>query len=121
MEQLAPYLVTVFAIGGIAFAAIAVTTSRILAPHKPYKEKNSVYECGVEPIGNARIRVRAGYYVYALLFVIFDIETIFLYPWAVTFGQRGVGLFVFFEMVIFIVLLFGGLLYAWKEGALEWR
>lgn len=121
METLAPYLITVFVLGGAAFATIAVTTTRILGPHRPYEEKNSVYECGVDPVGNARIRVRAGYYVYALLFVIFDIETIFLYPWAVTFGQVGVGIFVFVEMLIFIALLFGGLLYAWKEGALEWR
>lgn len=121
METFAPILLTVFVIGGLAFAGIAVTTARVLAPHRPSPEKGSVYECGVDPVGNARIRVRAGYYVYALLFVIFDIETIFLYPWAVTFGQPGVSIFVFVEMIVFIGLLMAGYFYGWKEGALEWR
>lgn len=121
MESFAPILLTVFVLGGLAFAGIAVTTARVLAPHNPSPEKGSVYECGVDPVGNAQIRIRAGYYVYALMFVIFDIEVIFLYPWAVTFGDAGVGIFFFVEMLVFISLLMLGYFYAWKEGALEWR
>ena len=73
----------------------------------------------MEPVGPPWVQFRVGYYVYALLFVVFDIETVFLYPWAVVYGKMG--LFVLAEMVIFIAILAAGLAYAWKEGALRWR
>lgn len=119
--ELAPYVITVFVLGGLAFAAFVCLLTRVLGPHRPYPEKNSTYEAGVDPIGDAHVRIRVGYYTYALLFVIFDIETVFLFPWAVTFGRLGAGLFVLVEMLVFLVLLAVGLIYAWREGALKWR
>lgn len=110
-----------FVVIGAVFTALTLTASWLLAPHRPSPEKAATYECGVEPIGGPWVQFRPGYYVYALLYVIFDIETAFLYPWAVTFGRPGVGWFVFFEMIIFVAILVGGLAYAWKEGALQWR
>lgn len=114
-------IIGMFVVLGGLFVVVGLTASWLLAPSKPSKEKAFPYECGIPPVGTTWIQFRAGYYVYALLYVIFDIETVFLYPWAVTFGQRGVGWFVFFEMLIFVAILLGGLAYAWKEGALKWR
>lgn len=110
-----------FIVIGTLFAVVTVMTSWLLSPSKPSAEKGEPYECGEPSVGGPWVRFRAGYYVYALLYVIFDIETLFLYPWAVTFGRPAVGWFVFFEMVIFVIILLGGLIYAWKEGALKWR
>jgi NADH-quinone oxidoreductase subunit A len=118
LEQL---VIAGFVVVGALFAVVALASSWLLSPKNPTPEKAATYECGVEPIGGPWVRFRAGYYVYALLYVIFDIETVFLYPWAVTFGRPGVGWFVFFEMLIFVGILVGGLFYAWKEGALQWR
>ncbi|TLM99329.1 MAG: NADH-quinone oxidoreductase subunit A [Actinobacteria bacterium] len=110
-----------FVVLGALFVVVALTSSWLLSPKRPSDEKSFPYECGVVPVGPVWVQFRAGYYVYALLYVIFDIETVFLYPWAVTFGQRGVGWFIFIEMLIFVTILLGGLFYAWKEGALTWR
>jgi len=110
-----------FVVLGSLFVAVALTSSWLLSPKKPSEAKSTTYECGVEPIGPPWVQFKAGYYVYALLYVIFDIETVFLYPWAVTFGQPGIGWFIFVEMLIFVAILVGGLAYAWKEGALTWR
>jgi len=110
-----------FIVIGTLFVVVALATSWLLSPKKPSPEKAETYECGIEPIGPPWVQFRAGYYVYALLYVIFDIETVFLYPWAVTFLQPGIGWFIFVEMVIFIAILASGLAYAWKEGALTWR
>lgn len=114
-------IIACFVIFGALFVVVALASSWLLSPKAPSKEKSSIYECGVEPLGPPWVQFRAGYYVYAVLYVIFDIETVFLYPWAVTFGRPGVGWFVFIEMVIFVAILVGGLAYAWKEGALKWR
>jgi len=119
--QLEGVVIAAFVVVGALFAAVALSTSWLLSPKKPSAEKGATYECGAEPVGGPWVRFRAGYYVYALLYVIFDIETVFLYPWAVTFGRPGVGWFVFLEMLVFVVILAGGLAYAWKEGALRWR
>jgi len=110
-----------FVVIGALFMAATLAASWLLSPKKPSPEKGETYECGMEPIGGPWVQFRSGYYVYALLYVIFDIETVFLYPWAVTFGQPGVGWFVFVEMLVFVTILMGGLAYAWKEGALRWR
>ena len=110
-----------FVVIGVLFYAATLSASWLLSPKKPSAEKAITYECGIDPIGSPWVRFRPGYFVYALLYVIFDIETVFLYPWAVTFGRPDMGWFVFFEMLIFIAVLGGGLAYAWKEGALEWR
>jgi NADH:ubiquinone oxidoreductase subunit 3 (subunit A) len=112
-------VVAAFLAVGVAFVFVTLGMSRLLAPHRPNAEKLSVYECGSEPVGPPWVQFRIGYYVYALLFVLFDVETVFLYPWAVTVGAAP--LFVLFEMVVFIAILGAGLVYAWKEGALRWR
>ncbi len=119
--ELEGIVITVFMVLGALFAAVVFATSALLGPSKPSAAKGATYECGVDSVGPPWVRFRAGYYVYALLYVIFDIETVFLYPWAVTFGQAGVGWFVFAEMVVFVTILVAGLAYAWKEGALRWR
>ncbi len=111
--------IAAFLVLGTFFVLATLGLSWVLAPHRPTEKKLAPYECGSEPIGPPWIQFRIGYYVYALLFVIFDIETVFLYPWAVAYGR--LGMFVLVEMVIFIVILLLGLLYAWKEGALQWR
>ena len=108
-----------FAVIGVLFVAATVTVSNLLSPSAPSKEKATTYECGSTPIGPPWVQFRVGYYVYALLFVVFDIETVFLYPWAVAFGRMGV--FILVEMVVFVGILVFGLAYAWKEGALSWR
>lgn len=104
---------------GFAFVAVALAASHLLAHSKPSREKGEPYECGVPPVGPPWVQLRVGYYVYALLFVVFDIETVFLYPWAVAFGALGP--FVLVEMTVFIGILAAGLAYAWKQGALTWR
>ncbi len=114
-------VIALFIVIGAAFTVLTLSASWLLSPKAPSPEKITMYECGVEPVGGPWVRFRAGYYVYALLYVIFDIEVVFLYPWAVTFGRPGIGWFVFIEMIIFIAILAGGLAYAWKEGALRWR
>lgn len=108
-----------FVVLGAVFVAATLSTSWLLSPKKPSSEKSAIYECGSEPIGPPWVQFKIGYYVYALLFVVFDIETVFLYPWAVAFNRMG--FFVLVEMLVFIGILVGGLAYAWKEGALTWR
>jgi len=90
----------------------------LIRPKKPGPIKKSTYECGLETMGETWVRFRVQYYIYALVFVIFDIETVFLYPWAVAYNQ--LGLFALVEMFIFLGILVGGLLYAWRKGVLEW-
>ena len=109
-----------FVLFGMAFVVLVVWVSNLLSPNsEDSPDRLEPYECGSEPVGPSWVQFRVGYYVYALLFVVFDIETVFLYPWAVAFGQMGV--FILVEMVIFIAILAVGLGYAWKEGALRWR
>lgn len=108
-----------FLIGGVAFVAATLGVSRLLQHRKPEAVKSEIYECGVEPIGPPWVQLKVGYYVYALLFVLFDVETVFLYPWAVTLNA--LPLYVLAEMVVFLAILALGLVYAWKEGALSWR
>ncbi len=108
-----------FVLVGIIFVMITISTSNILSHQKPSEAKGLIYECGVEPIGAPWVQFHVGYYVYALLFVVFDIETVFLYPWAIVFSRMG--MIVLVEMFIFVAVLLLGLAYAWKEGALRWR
>ncbi len=109
-----------FVLFGVAFVVLVVWVSNLLSPKGVgTPDRLEPYECGSEPVGPPWVQFRVGYYVYALLFVVFDIETVFLYPWAVAFGNMGV--FILVEMVIFITILAAGLGYAWKEGALRWR
>jgi NADH-quinone oxidoreductase subunit A len=105
---------------GVAFAFGVVTLllSHFVQPKLPDPEKLSAYECGSEPFSDARMPFPVRYYIIAMLFVIFDIEIIFLYPWAVAFDK--IGIIGMVEMVIFIALFVVGYAYAWKKGALEW-
>ena len=108
----------VFILVAILFPLLPILLAKVVAPKKPSPIKNATYECGMETIGETWVQFRVQYYLYALLFVIFDIETIFVYPWAVAFNQ--LGLFAFIEMIIFLAILTGGWAYAWKKGILEW-
>ena len=99
--------------------AVAITLAGILGPKKPNKIKSTTYECGMETVGETWVQFKAQYYVYALVFLIFDVETIFLYPFAVAFKQME--LFMVIEAIIFILILVGGLFYAIRKGALEWQ
>lgn len=114
-------VVAAFVILGAIFAALIFGLSWLLSPTEPTEGKIITYESGVHTIGPPWIRFRAGYYVYGILYVIFDIETIFLFPWAVAMGSTAVSWFFFIEMVLFVSILVAGLAYAWKEGALEWH
>jgi NADH:ubiquinone oxidoreductase subunit 3 (subunit A) len=98
--------------------AAAILIAGWLSPKKPNKIKNSTYECGIETVGESWVQFKAQYYIYALVFLVFDVETVFLYPWAVAYNQ--LPLFAVVEAVIFLVFLAGGLIYVWKKGALEW-
>lgn len=89
-----------------------------LRPAKPDPIKESIYECGMVPIGDAQVRYNVRYYLFALLFVVFDVEAVFLYPWAAAYGQLGV--YAFVEAVLFMAVLFVGYAYAWRKGAMEW-
>lgn len=91
----------------------------LLRPNHPTAAKAGTYESGVEPVGDARARYNVRYYLYALLFVVFDVEIMFLYPWAVEYHKLGV--FGFVEMLVFLVLLAIGLVYAWRKKVLEWK
>ena len=97
---------------------LALTASRLVRPSRRGAERRTTYESGMEPIGGAWIQFNIRYYMFALVFVIFDVETVFLYPWAVAFNQ--LGLLAFVEALIFIAILVVGLAYAWRKGALEW-
>ncbi|MHB8421432.1 MAG: NADH-quinone oxidoreductase subunit A [Leptospirales bacterium] len=108
-----------FLLVAIGFGAVSLTIGRLIRPKNPYKDKNAPYECGVPPINDARERFSIRYYVIAMLFLIFDVEVVFLYPWAVDFDR--LGLFGLVEMMIFIFVLLVGYVYAWKKEALEWE
>jgi len=97
---------------------LALTLSGLLRPKNGGPEKYTTYESGIEPMGEAWVQFNIRYYMFALVFVIFDVETIFLYPWAVSFNQ--IGLTAFIETIIFLFILIVGLVYAWRKGALEW-
>jgi len=111
-------IIAVFLIIGIVFVLFAIFFAGLIRPQRPSKTKLDNYECGETPIGGAWIQYNAGFYIYALIFVIFDVEVVFLFPWAVAFKQ--LGLFALIEMFIFLFILILGLAYAWKKGALKW-
>ena len=104
---------------GSIIVTTALIASRILAPFSKTRQKNVSYECSMLPIGRVRTQVHIRYYLFAILFLIFDVEVVFLFPWAVTFVD--VGQAAFYEMVLFILILGGGLVYAWKKGVLQWK
>ena len=101
------------------FAAVALGIAWLMAPHKPDPSKDGTYECGMAPIGDARDRFSVRFYLVAMLFIIFDLETVFLLPWAVVFQAQA--MFFFLEMLIFLGILLIGLVYVWRMGALDWN
>ena len=116
--------VLMFAVIGVGFTIVALGTSWLIRPHNPTGEKLSTYECGERPVGPAWRQFRVGYYTYLLAFVIFDVEVLFVIPWALalrTLKGQGLGLFAVIDGAIFIAVLGAGLLYAWKKGALKWE
>ena len=116
LDKYSPILI--FIVLALGFGLVTLALSYLVQPKYPESEKLSVYECGSEPFSDSRMPFPVRYYVIAMLFVIFDIEVIFLYPWAITFHDLGViGLI---EMLIFIGLFVVAYVYAWRKGALEW-
>ncbi|MEI8063762.1 MAG: NADH-quinone oxidoreductase subunit A [Verrucomicrobiota bacterium] len=114
------YLFVVVFLGvAVAFPLAPLILSRLLAPHRPTPIKIDTYECGLMAKGDPWVQFRVGYYIYALVYVIFAVETVFLYPWAVAFAGLSLGSFM--AVMVFILLLVEGLVYAWAKGALEWK
>jgi NADH-quinone oxidoreductase subunit A len=108
-----------FLLIAISFPLLPILLAYFVAPKKPGSIKSETYECGVEASGDPWVQFKAEYYVFALAFVIFDIEVIFIFPWAIAYKQMG--LFAFVEMILFVAMLAFGLVYAWKKKVLEWK
>jgi NADH-quinone oxidoreductase subunit A len=116
LEQYVP-IVMMIAVG-VAFGVGMGKINELIGPKRPSEEKQSTYESGMEPVRTARERFSVKYYMVAMLFIVFDIEVVFLYPWAVSYRQLGIAGFV--TMFVFIFILLIGYYYVWKKGALEW-
>jgi len=116
-----PVVVLFVAAVGFALAPLALAWlwAKTFAPAKPGQDKNATYECGLESKGDAWVQFKAEYYLYAIIFLIFDVETIFLLPFAVAFRGLGVGAFI--AMMVFLLLLVEGLAWAWQKGVLTWK
>ena len=112
-------LVAVMAAIAVVFAVAPLVIARVLVPRKPGAEKQAIFECGLESKGDPWVQFKVQYYVYALAFVIFDIEVVFLYPWAVAFTDLGLGGFL--AMAVFILILAESLVYLWLKGVLSWK
>ena len=111
-------IVLLFFIVGAMVVVAAVLTARLLRPDRPSAEKLSTYECGEEPIGNSWVKFNVRFYVVALIFLIFDVEVVFLFPWALVYQK--LGMFAFVEMMIFLGILVAGYIYVWVKGDLDW-
>ncbi len=106
-------------VAALILAVLPLIVAKFIAPKKPGKSKTAAYECGLESTGDPWMQFRVQYYIYALLFVIFDVEVVFIYPWALIW--KSLGLVAFVEMALFLAILGVGLAYAWKKGVLEWE
>ncbi|WP_338137756.1 NADH-quinone oxidoreductase subunit A [Streptomyces anulatus] len=113
-------VIGLLALIGVLFVAVAFGAGRLLRPVVPTPEKLLTYECGVDPVGEGWAHTQVRYYVYAFLYVIFAVDSIFLFPWATVFAAPGYGATTLVEMFIFLGFLAVGLLYAWKKGVLAW-
>lgn len=111
--------VLIFILIGIAFGCIPILLSYFVSPKKPDSVKCAPYECGFAPFEDARVPFQVKYYLIAILFILFDLETAFFFPWAVSL--RNIGWFGFISMMIFLSMLVVGFIYEWKSGALEWE
>ena len=108
----------IFLAVAIAFPVVTLMAAKLVRPDRPFKEKLLPYECGIDPESDARGRYTVRFYIVAILFVIFDVETVFLFPWAVRY--RALGFFGLMEMLVFLALLIVGYIWAWNKGALDW-
>lgn len=121
LDSYAPLLIQFLAAAGLSGAILLV--SALVGRHRPTRAKEQPYECGIRPTGNAREPFSVQFYLVAMLFILFDIEAIFLYPWALVYHElREFGrLFGFVEMLIYVLILLAGYVYLWKKGALDWN
>jgi NADH-quinone oxidoreductase subunit A len=110
--------VLIFMIVGGVFVAGGLVFAWLLRPNRPYPSKLTTYECGETPVGDTRARFNIRFYVVALIFLIFDVEVVFLFPWAIVY--KGLGWFAFIEMLVFLAILIVGYAYVWRKGDLEW-
>ena len=117
LENYLPILI--FLVVGVGVGAVMITLGFVLGPHKPDSEKLSPYECGFEAFEDSRMKFDVRYYLVAILFIIFDLEIAFLFPWAIVLEE--IGMFGFIAMVIFLGILVIGFIYEWMKGALEWE
>ena len=117
LENYLPILV--FIVLGVLFGVVPVIAGFVLGPHRPDADKNAPYDCGFEAFEDSRMRFDVRYYLVAILFIVFDLEIAFLFPWAVVLDA--VGMVGFTAMVIFLAILVIGFIYEWKKGALEWE
>ncbi len=117
LENYFPILL--FILIGLAIGAVILVIGRLLGPHKPDPEKLSPYECGFEAFEDARMKFDVRYYLIAILFILFDLEIAFLFPWAIVLNE--IGMFGFAAMMVFLSILVVGFVYEWKKGALEWE
>ena len=116
--------VALFLLAGAVIVAGGILVARLVSPKRPNLLKSTAYESGIEPLGGGWNQSHIRYYIFALLFLIFDVEAAFLFPWAVnleTFAELGQGMLIFFEMVVFVVILVLGLIYAIRKGVLRWE
>ena len=116
LQNYLPILVHLLVVSLVGAAILALST--LVGFHRKSREKMSPYECGITPVGNSRGRFSVSFYLVGMLFILFDVEAVFLYPWAVVY--KGLGWFGFLEMFFYIVILLAGYLYVWKKGALDW-
>lgn len=110
--------ILVFAVAGVLLLILALTVARLIRPDAKTPEKLTTYECGEDPVGNPWIQFNIRFYIIALIFIIFEVEIVFLYPWGVVFKR--LGSVAFAEMLVFIFILLVGLAYIWRKGDLEW-
>ncbi len=119
-ELLGEYLpILIFLAIAAGLSGVMVTASFVIGPRRADAEKMSAYECGFEPVEDARTRFDVRFYLVAILFIIFDLEVAFLFPWAISLGS--IGMFGFWSMIVFLAILTVGFIYEWKKGALEWE
>jgi len=123
LENYLPILI--FVLVALAFGCVPIIIGRLVGPHRPDPEKLSAYECGFNAFEDARMKFDVRYYLIAIIFILFDLEVAFLFPWAAIFkeisGTEAVRLFGFVEMMVFIAILVVGYIYAWVKGALDWE
>jgi NADH-quinone oxidoreductase subunit A len=110
--------VFIFMLIGVLFVAIGMVMAWLIRPNRPYPSKRTTYECGETPVGDTHMRFNIRFYVIALIFIVFDVEVVFLFPWALVY--HSLGWFAFIEMLVFLAILLAGYAYVWRKGDLEW-